>query len=237
MELVRTPGGLWFGRTEVTNAQFRCFMPAHDSRLESGDFLQFSVQERGYPVNGPGQPVCRVSWNAAAAFAAWLSRRTGLRFRLPTEAEWAEAAAAGAAGPLWWGPASADFSRYANLADRSLAIVDSFSPWALPAGAVPEWRPVAAGANDGFRVSAPVGSFAPNPWGLQDMVGNVAEWTATAAGDERIVRGGSWYDLPGEAMTNRTSYAPWRQVFDVGFRLVCEGATPPGRVAAAGRRQ
>ena len=74
----------WLGRFEVTNRQFAQFDPTHDSRLEHGDFLQFSVRERGYPVDGPDQPVVRVSWHRAMAFCRWLSEKTGRRFTLPT---------------------------------------------------------------------------------------------------------------------------------------------------------
>src|ERR1035438_7666804 len=76
------------GRCAVSNAQFARFDPGHDSGLERGEFLQFSVTERGYPLNQPEQPVCRVSWRAATDFCAWLSAKTGRHFRLPSEAEW-----------------------------------------------------------------------------------------------------------------------------------------------------
>ncbi|MFW6162955.1 MAG: SUMF1/EgtB/PvdO family nonheme iron enzyme, partial [Planctomycetota bacterium] len=102
LELMRVPGGaflvgsadgpaderprrvkvesFWMGRCEVTNAQFARFDPAHDSRVESGDFLQFSVRERGYPMNAAEQPVVRVSWHQAAAFCRRLSEQTGDTF-------------------------------------------------------------------------------------------------------------------------------------------------------------
>jgi len=226
--------GFWIGCCEISNEQYAQFDPKHNSRLEGGDFLQFSIEERGYPVNAPQQPVCRVSWNEAMAFCAWLSERTGEEFTLPDEAVWEYACRAGTATPLWYGAVDVDFARYANLADASLRHVDTFAPWSLPSGAIPLWRPTAENVNDGFRVSAPIGSFEANPWGLHDMHGNVAEWTVTTykgwrpeAGDcgvvgKKVVRGGSWYDHPKRAGSGyRIAYAPWQRVFNVGFRVVC----------------
>lgn len=233
------PGGFYMARTEVTNAQYARFDRLHDSGLETGDFLQFSVEERGYPVNAPRQPVCRVSWDRAMAFCAWLSRKTGRRFSLPTEAQWEYACRAGRGGALWWGDAGTDFAALANLADRRLRHVDTFAPWGLPSGAIQPWRPAVESVDDGHRVSAPVGSYRPNPWGLFDMHGNAAEWTRSlyvpypyreddgrnslTGRAARVVRGGSWYDLPQEARSAyRRAHLPWQRVFDVGFRVVCE---------------
>jgi hypothetical protein len=229
----RTDAGLLMGRFEVTNALFRTFDAMHDSRLEVGDFLQFSVEERGYPVNGPDQPVCRVSWERAMDFCRWLSRRAGRRFTLPTEQQWEHACRAGTTSDMHYGSVAADFARYANLADRSLRHVDTFQPWGLPSGAIHPWRQAVETVNDGRRVSAPVGSYAPNRWGLHDMHGNAAEWTLSGivpAGrgpsggpSLRVVRGGSWYDRPELATSShRIAYPQWRRVFDVGFRVVCD---------------
>ena len=228
----------WMGATEVTNEQYARFDPNHDSRIENGDFLQFSVEERGYPLNGPKQPVARVSWNEAMAFCAWLSSLTNQPFTLPEEAQWEYACRAGTTTPMCYGNSDADFASTANLADLSLFKVDTFDPWKLPAGAIHPWRPVIESVNDGHRVSAPVGAYAANPWGLFDMHGNVAEWTRssyrpypwrtddgrndTAGQEDRAVRGGSWYDRPQRARSAfRQHYAPWQRVFNVGFRVVC----------------
>jgi formylglycine-generating enzyme required for sulfatase activity len=205
----------WMGVTEVTNAQYACFDPAHDSRLEHGDFLQFSEEERGYPLNAPEQPVVRVTHREAQAFCAWLSARFGDSFTLPTETQWRYAHTAFA------GPIGTE-----NLADASLLALDSFEPWKLPYDAIHPWRPAAAEINDGYRVSAPAGRFAANALGLHDMVGNVSEWVD---GEEviAIACGGSWYDRPEEAQSDaRKIYAPWQPVFDVGFRVVCDAAAP-----------
>ncbi|MBN1346587.1 MAG: SUMF1/EgtB/PvdO family nonheme iron enzyme [Phycisphaerae bacterium] len=236
----------WIGTCEITNQQFALFDPSHDSRLEHGDFLQFSTQERGYLLNTPRQPVVRVTWNQAMAFCRWLTAKTGLAFTLPTEAQWEFACRAGAETPMSYGQVETDFSAFANLADASLKCVDTFAPWSLPSGAIYEWRPAIDTVNDKHRVTAPVGSYRPNAWGLHDMHGNAAEWTRSAhapypynpgdgrenpaAANKRIVRGGSWYDRPQEARSAcRTAYHPWQRVFNVGFRVAC----PTQRTAKA----
>jgi formylglycine-generating enzyme required for sulfatase activity len=219
----------WLGRCEITNEQFARFDPNHDSRIERGDFLQFSTAERGYPANGPKQPVVRVSWDQANAFCRWLAERTGEPCSLPSEAQWEYACRAGTATPLWYGGLEMDFGKSANLADKSLRILPTLG-WGLPSGAIPPWRPAIESVNDQFRIAAPVGSFAANAWGLCDMAGNVWEWTTGDFNPERkAVRGGSWSDRPAQATSeSRQGYRPWQRVYHVGFRvMVAEGITAP----------
>ena len=215
--------GFWMGRCEISNEQYACFDPNHDSRIERGDFLQFGETERGYPANTPKQPVVRVSWDAANAFCRWLSDKTGTVCTLPSEAQWEYACRAGTATPLWYGDLTADFSKSANLADHSLRVMPTFG-WGLPSGAVPPWRPAIDAVNDGFRIAAPVGSFAPNAWGLRDMCGNVWEWTSGEfAPGRKAVRGGSWSERPAQATSaSRLGYRPWQPVYHVGFRIICQ---------------
>ncbi|HNR30752.1 MAG TPA: SUMF1/EgtB/PvdO family nonheme iron enzyme [Candidatus Hydrogenedentes bacterium] len=231
-------------RLEVTNRQYRRFDPEHDSGLETGEAYQFGDDERGFPLNRPDQPVVRVSWHSAMAFCAWLSEKTGERFNLPTEAQWEYACRAGSAGCLSYGTLDDDFSRFANLSDRTHHSV--YYPH-VP-DALPPWRPADTRFDDGWRVSAPVGTFAPNAWGLFDMHGNVAEWTRsdyetyplppatsldnTRQNSRKVVRGGSWLDTPRRARTTfRLHYDPSQQIHDAGFRVVCDFASLQAGVA------
>ena len=195
----------WLGRFEVTNEQFALFDPTHDSGMEHGDYIQFSPGERGWTLSKPRQPVVRVSWKQALAFCRWLTARTGRRFTLPTEAQWEYACRAGTATTHAYGETDSNFSPFANVSDATHQAIDPFG-WSGRCQVIPPWRPADVRFTDHSRVSAPVGAYKPNAWGLHDMHGNVAEWTRSAyraypyrAGDgrndlagkeKRVVRGG-----------------------------------------------
>ena len=260
MEMVRVPAGslfmdcgdgapatrtaisrnFWLGRFEVTNEQYARFDPNHDSGVESMHAYQFGIH--GHPLNGPKQPVVRVSWEDAMAFCRWLSERTGEAFALPTEAQWEHACRAGTATPFSFGGFDTDFSAHANLGDarlRDYALETYIQVHLIPnPGRYDDWVPKDARFNDGAFLSAEAGRYTPNPWGLCDMHGNVWEWTLSAYrpypyndGDgrndptlteRRVVRGGSWYDRPYRAASSfRLGYEAWQPVFNTGFRVAC----------------
>jgi formylglycine-generating enzyme required for sulfatase activity len=227
----------WMGVCEVTNEQFRRFDPQHDSRYYQKRHGR--SDDQGLPLDGPQQPVVRVSWEQAAAFCRWLSQRTGLHVTLPTEAQWEYACRAGTTTSLSYGGVEADFSPWANLGDQSfgecekgryVGLTGGLEHVVLEGSALSDRR-----FDDGCVVTAPVGQFHPNAWGLHDMHGNAAEWTATTYGTygtdrtcgldgepgRKVVRGGSFFDRPARCRSAfRLAYPPWQRVFNVGFRVV-----------------
>jgi formylglycine-generating enzyme required for sulfatase activity len=237
MDFIKAPGGhlngravepFWIGKTEVTNGQFRLFMPGHDSRDESRHGYQFG--RRGYDMNDARQPAVRVSWNDAQAFTRWLGEAHATRAALPGGSQWEWACRAGAATVFPFGAADADYSEFANLGDRRLrefaacTARDNYhkaEPITDP-NRYDDWIPRDDRFDDGGFVTTTVGSYRPNAWGLHDMIGNAWEWTADATPDGlRIARGGSWHDRPTVATVNdRVIYQPYQRVFNVGFRIV-----------------
>lgn len=153
------------------------------------------------------RPVLYVSWEDAQAYVSWLSGLTGQRYRLLSEAEWEYVARAGTETARYWGEDISALCRYANGAGGGPR-VRSFRGLRFS-------RRSGIGAegpcDDEYGGTAPVGSFAPNAFGLYDVLGNVSEWTqdcwnesyrgaptdgrAWESGDcdRRVLRGGSWF--------------------------------------------
>lgn len=223
--------GFWMGKLEVTNAQYCSLFPKHDSRYIGQQWKDHTTP--GYPANKPEQPVVRVSWEEAMEYCRKLSDQTGLHITLPTEEQWEWACRAGSSTDMWYGNQDIDYSNYENMADiqiRNLAVMGvdpKPMPLDYPLRKFWDFVPRDKFANDGKLVSTAGGQYAPNPWGIYDIHGNVAEWTISDRTDEakevgdKIVCGGSWRD---RAQTStafyRRYYKSWQAPFNVGFRVI-----------------
>ena len=171
--------------TLITNAQYAVFIAATRRAAPDVDRATWRGYGLIHPwprtrrhawVNGeppPGRadhPVVLVSHGDVAAYAAWLSRRTGAKWRLPTEREWEKAARGVDGRRVPWGP------------DFDPTKLNSHDP-----------KDQTKGPFD----TTPVGAFhaGASPFGLLDPAGQVFEWTATTSGAGRyVVKGGSWDD-------------------------------------------
>ncbi|MDP6379878.1 MAG: SUMF1/EgtB/PvdO family nonheme iron enzyme, partial [Phycisphaerae bacterium] len=168
---------------------------------------------------GDDHPVVCVSWNDAAAFCKWLSKRTGRKVRLPTEAEWEYVCRAGTETPYSTGVAittdQANFDGTPGEGDEQ-------------------------GSGIFRKGTTHVGEFPPNPWHVYDMHGNVAEWcadgharyfdafaavdpTGPAKAPHRVLRDGAWY-YRGKAIQSheRNGAPPTYRNWGLGFRVVVE---------------
>src|SRR6202165_3519876 len=191
----------------VTVDEFHHFVAATGRNMQGCDTYDGEWKHR--PTNSwenPGfaqtgaHPVTCASWNDAEAYAQWLSTKTGHRYRLPSASEWEYAARVGGEAVQPWNSNGSGVCANANVADESAA--HRYPGWA------------AFACDDGYVYTAPVGSFKTNSFGLNDMLGNVFQWTqdcwhadyngapingaARTDGNcsERELRGGSWFTNP-----------------------------------------
>jgi len=216
--------------------------------LDAVDAITGPTPPYGSPDQGWGKgdrPAITMTHHAAQVFCAWLTRMTGKRYRLPTEAEWEYACRAGARTPYFFPGDPADFTRF-SLFNRWFGVdTDPLARYAWYA------------ENSSFRTHLP-SEAQPNPWGLLNMIGNVKEfcldWYDPQAysrtsesgvadpmgpenGDEHVIRGGSYKSDAADlrsAARDRTRTEDWlttdpqspKSVWwysdstDVGFRVV-----------------
>lgn len=162
----------------------------------------------------PANPAENVTWKEAVEFCRRLSDLTGLTWTLPTEAEWEYACRAG----------TTTIFHYGNSIGSDQANFNGRHPYG----------DASRGVNR--RTTLPVGSFAPNAWGLYDMHGNVWEWCLDLFGDYpnhqvvdpqgpprgsgRIFRGGSWACHGEELRSANWCIRAEVRGDDIGFRAV-----------------
>ena len=191
--------GFAIGRYEVTVKEYK-------------RFLRATGLKRNASVVGKKDnlPVGSVDWNDANRYAQWLSKETGKKYRLPSEAEWEYAALANKATIFPWGD---------SISNNKANCFDCGSRW------------------DGVG-AAPVGSFPANAFGLYDIIGNMTEWTADCKNTSykgaptdgsawlrgqcgsRMVRGGAFNTPSGDIyIKHRQSFPVESRLDSVGIRL------------------
>jgi formylglycine-generating enzyme required for sulfatase activity len=145
----------WMGKAEVTWAEYDLYAFARRPRRAAGTPVPPAdavskptppYADESWGFGKGPQPALGMTWHAAAEYCRWLSAKTGKLYRLPTEAEWEYAARAGTTTPWSSGAAPASLDEVA-------------------------WH-----AGNSQEKPHEVATKKPNPWGLHDMHGNVAEW-------------------------------------------------------------
>jgi len=215
-ELIKLPGATFTMGTDSYAAP-ESEKPAHAEQVKEFYISRFEVSFDQYdtfarstglePPQDQGwgrgdRPVINVSWENARAYTNWLTRQTGQRYRLPTEAEWEYAIGGGSEELYWWGN---DFEQKREIC------FNCGTQW------------------DGIS-TAPVGSAQPNLFGLHDMGGNAMEWVEDCLITEpagncitRVVRGGA-FNKPNDTLrtTTRRGLEARSRHSTVGFRVVRE---------------
>ena len=231
---VRITRPFYLGQYEVTQGQWEDVMGSNPSKFKNC---------------GKNCPVEKVSWNDVQDFIKKLNSLEGCAnsqvipdatnssssdlaggsnlfdlkagcYRLPTEAEWEYAARAGTTSRYYWGKGVESLSRYGNFCDENCA-----KSWAEKS------------QNDGYKHTAPVGSYKANSWNLHDMSGNVWEWAydwkasygsgtqtdpiGPRSGSGRVTRGGGWYFGARHCRSvDRVNVSPDYSYSYLGFRLL-----------------
>ncbi|MFM9965454.1 MAG: SUMF1/EgtB/PvdO family nonheme iron enzyme [Planctomycetaceae bacterium] len=244
---VRISQPFYLGKFEVTKGQFAKFVLDDgyktDAEKDGEGGYGYDAAEKKFEGRKPkytwrstgfayedNHPVVNVSWNDAKAFCAWLSRKEGKTYRLPTEAEWEYACRAGTTTRHPNGDDESSLARIANIGDQSLKKIPGAESFTL------------ASFDDRFPFTAPVGSFTANKFGLHDMIGNAFEWCEdtydeklyarrngvttdplpTSGSEYRVLRGGSWNYRPGLTRSaDRVGDSPDLRNGYSGFRVVC----------------
>jgi len=209
----------YIGKYEVSFEEYENFCRETGRELLIVDF-RFGYELPKSLIGGK-KPIMNTSREDAEAYCAWLSKKTGKQYRLPTEAEWEKAARGGMDGKEYpWGnePPDSGGTYRANFGPG----INQFL-----------WK------RDGYENTAPVGSYPPNGYGLHDVAGNVWEWCQDRYGSDYyskspyqnpkgpsdglfgVIRGGC-YSNSSEYLrcAQRYSIHPTTHNFLIGFRIV-----------------
>lgn len=202
------------GRTEVTRSQWQALMGGESQALHD------DKKREKIRACGPNCPVESVTWEDVQTFIQKLNQKTGLKYRLPTEAEWEYAYRSNTKTTFYTGncilPDQADY----DTRD------DDFNGCHSVNGIYEE-------------TTVPVATHPANPWGLFDMAGSLWEWTQDTWHDdyqgaptdgsaweggehfiERVLRGGSWASAPRDLRASvRMRYTAASRSIVAGFRL------------------
>ena len=214
----------------IAIGQFEITISDWDACVKDGG-CKLQIKDEGWGRDK--HPAINVSWeDISTQYLPWLSKRTGKKYRLPSEAEWEYAARASMgsdslAPRFSFGNDGNELCGFGNGADATAKEQNGGG--------------TGADCRDGYATTAPTGSFKPNQFGLFDMHGNVWEWVedcwnesydnapvdgkAWTEGDctSRVVRGGSWNsDIPKLRSATRGWNQPSGRNRSIGFRVVRE---------------
>ena len=241
--------GFYLGRHEVTVGQFKQFVldTKYQTDGERDGKGAYGINDAGkieemharFTWKSPGfaqtdeHPVVSISWSDAKAFCKWLSEKEKKTYRMATEAEWEYACRAGTKTAYMHGDDPEGLATVGNGADATARA--KFAGWSI-----------GIKGKDGHILTAPVGQFKANAFGLHDMHGNVWEWcedwyepnsypkekqvdpTGPATGKAKVQRGGGWSS---DAKRLRSAARVGRHHSDyrggyLGFRVVLAQTSP-----------
>ncbi|MCP4269290.1 MAG: formylglycine-generating enzyme family protein [Candidatus Brocadiaceae bacterium] len=232
----------YIAKYEVTVAEFKMFVTdtGYKTDAEKEGFgktinndANKLIDKEGANWRNPGffqnnkHPVVLVSWDDAEAYIKWLNNKTGMEYRLPTEAEWEYAARSGGKQYKYsWG--NGNPHGIITSGQLSSELYPKFQIW---------------DGDDEYIYSAPVGSSKANELGIYDMTGNISEWCSDWYGEEyysvsdkhnpkgptqgssKVFRGGSCHCQPRYPRASlRLFRTPSYRYYYLGFRLARNGS-------------
>ncbi len=197
---VAIPQGFWMSKYEFTRSELKALTKQAGMYLSTGDHRLYPLNK--FRADFPATLLAKLNETAPA----------GWQYMLPSETEWEYAARAGTTTAYYFGNDGSELGKHGNFADRTLRESTSVGEVGKTMKTPPFMGDRQAGLftyahktwSDGVANMALVGSYPPNPWGLHDMCGNMAELTSTPYHAQRtppekfdarsgwVCKGGSW---------------------------------------------